>query len=219
MFCGQCGNKLENGQMFCVRCGHKVNNVGPEATNQTVVESSAVRPPEQARQETSPTATDVIWILQATRKYSMFKMVPCSIIFKNDRVILAHLTPEMQKAENSRLSKDIKAEGIGFFKGSAAMMRYWAEYYKRYYSMSEASIVSEDSSNGVIYYSEISEFKFKCLNEIIGDVDTPDRTSGGTVEITVSGAEKIKFSHTVHHSKAVKNTLSNIFGPRLKYKT
>ena len=26
MFCGNCGNKLENGETFCGNCGYKVNN-------------------------------------------------------------------------------------------------------------------------------------------------------------------------------------------------
>lgn len=215
MFCSQCGNKLEEGQRFCVRCGQKVGDGEPVEATETTIESSTEHPAAVTPQF----ASDVVWILQATHKYGMFKLVPCSIIFKKDRLLLAHLTPALQKAESSRLSKDIKSEGLGFFKGSAAMMRHWSEYYKRYYTMTEAAIISEDPTNVVIYISAISEFRFKCLSEIIGDSETADRTSGGTLDIALSGSEKIKFTHKVRHSKAVKETLLNLFGNKLNYKT
>ncbi len=199
MFCTNCGSKLEPNQQFCTQCGTRTNS----GTNNTYINN-----------QTQVTPLNVIWILTAQKKLSFMNIMACYVIFYNDRLVLAHLSPELQKAESARKSAEIKASGIGFFKGSAEMMRYWANYQEKYRTMPISSIIAEDPLNAEIPYNMISELYFRAFTS--GDDDDPD--SGGNLNISLSNSQVIKLQHKVSHSNSIKSTLESLLGFRIKYK-
>jgi hypothetical protein len=143
-------------------------------------------------------------------------MKTCYIIFMPDKLVLAYLSQERQKAEGARLSQEIKASGKGFFKGSAAMMSYWSHYHEKYYSMPSQQILSEDPENMLIDNNAVSKLFFHAYDTYYSD--DSQRVSGGKLQITLAGGETLKFSHTLNHNKSIRNTLSQLFGNRLKYR-
>lgn len=202
MFCTQCGNKVEPQNKFCAKCGSKIAQTQKRISEQTII------PPVQ---ETA------VWIFPTQRKYSLLKIVPCNIVFMTDKAILANLTPEIQKAENARLSHNVKANGIGFFKGSAAMMQFWAEYHKKYYSMAADQILSEDASNLMIWYQNVKKVVYRCHSADI-DSDGIAYGSQGKLSFDLYDGNTYKFTHTQSQNKSVKDTLVNLFGNKLTYK-
>lgn len=197
MFCSQCGKQLDSKSEFCTQCGFKLDSQSEPDQH------SAVSSPETA-----------VWVFNAQRKYSMLKMIPCNIVFMQDIIVLAHLTPELQKAESAKASQEIKAKGLGFFKGSAAMMRYWANFSKKYYAMGTKEILAEDPSNMVLHYQDINAVLFRAHS---GNVDDSHSTPGKLNFSLISG-ETIKFSHTESSNKETKQMLMELFRGKLKYK-
>lgn len=124
MFCTQCGNRIEQNQNFCPKCGSKTVNTEQNMPSSPQAQAGRVQATQPIQQRVVQPAQPVAWVFQATRKFSAFKLVPCSIVFMNDRLVLAHITPALQKAENQKLSAQMKQSGKGFFAGSAAMMSY-----------------------------------------------------------------------------------------------
>jgi len=223
MFCDQCGQRLEPQSNFCSRCGHKIKPVAQQPTMPapTPHVQQPVRQPVQQPVQPSTTQPDerVAWVFGATRKLSAFKVVACNMVFMRSRLVLAHLTPALQKAESARVSQEIKADGKGFFKSSAAMMRFWADYHKQYYDMPVQAILAQDASNMAVDYAAVSEVLFKCYSET---TDYSDSSSGsvaqGKLHIKLTGGETIKFTHNQWHDNNLRQMLTDLFGQKLKYR-
>ena len=206
MFCSQCGNQIDSQSSYCTKCG---NRAAPLQCQD--------QPPVQAA--TAALSDSIVWIFRADRKLSMFKIVPCYIVFMRDKAVLAFITPALQKAQSAKVSQDIKSKELGFFKGSAAMMRYWSDYYKKYYTMSADAILAEDPSNRVLYYQNISQVLFKGFSDDTSFDDTgTSSVTQGKLYFSVAGGETLKFSHSQSADKSVKETLTQLFGAKLKYK-
>ena len=154
MFCSQCGNKLDPQSDFCSECGLSV-----VAKDQSV--ESAEPSVEQIEQPTQSPMERVLWVLRAQRKFSMFKLMPCNIVFMKDKIVLAYLTPELQKIESARASGEIKEKELGFFKSSLEMMNIWSKFSERYNTMGVEEILSEDPMNVVINKEDITKILFK----------------------------------------------------------
>ena len=230
MFCTKCGNKLQMSDKFCTGCGNKVNTVTPQTapppaqTYQAPPVQAApfVQPPhpEYPPSSTMTAQTDekTLWVLKTNRKLSLLKVIPCYVIFRSGRTILAHLTPEMQKAESARASGEIKENGLGFFKGSAAMMRFWSEYHRKYYSMSVSEILAECHYNVALENMSLSEVYFKCYSTSTNFDDNSSSTNEGKLYLSPFAAEKIKLTHSQYHDRAIRDMLTGLFGDRLKYR-
>lgn len=200
MFCTNCGNRIEPGQLFCTGCGTRVAGNVQNTVNYSTPQTQA--------------SYGVVRVLTAQKKLSMFNMITCYVVLFNDRMVLAHITPEFQKAESARKSAEIKASGTGFFKGSAEMMRFWSYYHKKYETMSPPAILAECPMNMEIPYNMISQLLFRAYEE--GDEDSS--SSGGDFNISLSNGNVIKLKHKLGHSNALNNDLQSLLGFRLKYK-
>ncbi len=179
MYCSQCGNPMGPNSNFCTRCGHNVSTGQPANSPQPQAQAAPAAPAARP-------AEKVLWVFQAQRKYSMVKMAPCHIVFLQDKVVLAHLTPALQKAESAKVSQQVKAEGKGFFKGSAQMMRFWSEYHKKYYTMPISAILAEDPSNIVIDHPVITRVYFRGFSETVSTGDSTSSVKQGRFELTLT---------------------------------
>ena len=202
MFCSQCGKQIKDGSKFCTFCGT------PVATN---LEPNPSTPPTPTR-----STEKVVWVFRVNHKLKLFKIVPCHVVFMEDKVVFAYLTPELQKSESAKVSQQIKEDKIGFFKGSAAMMRYWADFYKHYYNMSSNEILAEDPSNMMVLNHQIARVTFDGANVIVDDDDS--NTDKGKLYFDIIGQDTLKFTHSQTHDKSIKDVLLQLFGNRLKYK-
>jgi len=191
MFCKKCGKELIQDEKYCSQCGFPV--------------------------EPTPVKSSVIWIIKTSKKLSLLKSVTCYVVFMKDKLILAHLSPALQKSESKKVSDKIKSSGKGFFKGSASMMSYWTDYHKKYYDMSEADILAEDSTNMIIPYSTISEVLFKGTTESI-EKDNTTHVYDGKLYFSLNDGNTIKLKHRENAHKSIKEILIDLFGNKLKYK-
>lgn len=191
MFCKKCGKELIQGEKYCSQCGFPI--------------------------EPTPVKSSVIWIMKTSRKLSLLKTVTCYVIFMKDKLILAHLSPALQKSESKKVSDEIKSSGKGFIKKSASMMKYWADYHKKYYSMSENDILAEDTSNIVIPYSSLSEVYFKSTSETI-EKDNTSHVYDGKLYFSLTHGNPIKLKHRENSNKSIKKALVDLFENKLKYK-
>ena len=126
--------------------------------------------------------------------------------------------PNGRRLRAPRVAQEAKANGLGFFKGSAAMMRYWAAYADKYYTMDEHAILAEDPTNYTIHNSTVSGVLFKCYSTTTDYSNDTTQSSDGTLNFSLTGGQKIKLNHKLHHDKMVRETLTRLFGGRLKYK-
>jgi hypothetical protein len=184
---------MADGSKFCTECGKQQAS-------------------QQAPQQTPLQAPQAVWVFTVTNRYSLFKADTCNIVFMKDCLVLAYLTGERQKAESAKVAADIKAQGLGFFKGSATMMRYWADYSKKYYTMDVNAILAEDPMNQVIPYSMISQIEF------VHYESDDDGSSGGTLNLGIINGKPLVFSHNSSGGKQIKEILTSLFGYRLRYK-
>ena len=203
MFCSQCGKQIKEGSKFCTFCGT------PVATNLEPNPSAPPTPPTPTR-----SAERVVWVFRVNHKLKLFKIVPCHVVFMEDKVVFAYLTPELQKSESAKVSQKIKDDKIGFFKGSAAMMKYWADFDKRYYNMSSNEILAEDPSNMMISNHQIVRVTFDGADTSDDDDSSADK---GKLYFDIAGHDTLKFTHAQPHDRSIKDVLLQLFGNRLKY--
>ena len=223
MFCSQCGHAIREGDAFCTRCGNRVALAPPTIHNPVYQPPSPIpaQPAQTFAYAPAPAprlAEKIVWIFRADRKFSIFKMTPCYIVFMEDKAVLAFITPELQKREGDRVSREIKEANTGFFKGSAAMMKFWSDYYKKYYTMSSAAILAEDPTNVILPYHQISEVYFKGFYESVSSGDSSSTVTQGKFEIETANGENYKFTHSQTADRSIQETLTRLFGSRLKYK-
>jgi len=209
MYCGKCGRQLEQSSRFCISCGNAVYQP-------TVYETSYTPAPTYTEMYAAP-GENAVLVISAHRKISFFKRTACYIVFMNDKAVFAHLSAEHQKSETAKAVQGIKDNGLGFFKGSAAMMKYWSSYHQKYYSMRSAEILAEDPSNFVLLYQNIRKVLFKCESSSY-DSDGSSSGASGSLRFTLFDGGKLKFSHSLSHDKGRKNTLSTLFADKLKYR-
>ena len=213
MFCRNCGNPVDPQSVFCGPCGSKLDaQLAAEQQRSHLVE------PGQKANSPSQSRESVVWVFQAQRKFSMLKIMPCYIVFFRDRIVLAHLSPTLQKLEGQKVSHEIKEKGLGFFKGSAEMMRYWSKFSQRYNTMAVDEILAEDPSNVMIYQQDILKVLFKGYSDDSGSGDAGSGGSMGKLEFTLSRGETIKFTHNQSADQDVKEVLTNLYGDKLKFK-
>ncbi len=130
--------------------------------------------------------------------------------------MFAFLSPERQKYENDKVSQQVRAQGLGFFKGSAAMMKFWADYGNKYYAMNTAAVLADDPLNSVLPYVQISEVLYRCYDQST-DMDGDPSTTMGRLRFSFPGG-LFDLVHTQYDSKSVRETLTGLFGPRLIYR-
>ena len=226
MFCKQCGNVIEPNKNFCGRCGSRIE---PAATGYTTPTTGYYAPnvgsaPSSAGYGSpvggyiAQAAEQTVLVMATQQKLSLITAIECNVVFMQDRAVLAYLSKELKNRLSAQVSKDVKDKGLGFFKGSAAMMHYWAEYNKRYYSMNTAAILAEDPSNRVIYYEALSELYYRCYSETYGDEDSSGTTTEGKLQFKLFSGEVVKLIHSVRENKGIKETLYGLFGNKLTYK-
>ncbi len=213
MFCKNCGKELVDNAKFCSSCGQPNQSAPP-----TAAQYQEYSLPQQQYQPIKPGASEKVYlVLKSLRSYSLFKKTTCYIVFMQDKLVLAYLTKERQKAESKKLSQEIKASGTGFFKGSAAMMSYWNNYQNKYYNMSSDQILAEETENMLVYYNSITQFYFRAyFNKI--DSDGSDHSTGGKLRISTQSGETLKFTHSIADDRSLRSTLTQLLGNRLKYK-
>ena len=202
MFCTKCGTEIMQGSKFCTGCGSSV----------------APAKPQEAREAPVGADSGVIWVFAAQRKFSAFKMMPCNIAFMPDKLYIAYLTPTLQKTENAKLSREIKDQGKGFWRGSASMMGFWAEYYKKYYHMTGTAILAEDPLNAQIPYTAITGVLFRGFSERVSCDDDASNVTQGKLHLTLSGGETLKFMHSQEADRSIQDLLTRFFNAKLKYK-
>ena len=199
-FCSACGSALESGVRFCPQCGKQVTTFQPVSTPQAPPPSQAVVPP-------------VYMVLSAGKKDGLLQKQGY-LIFYPDCAVFAYLTKELQNAENERLRAQLKAEGKGFFQGSAAMMSMWASYGERYYSMPREDVLRQAAENFAVYYMEVTKLSFDTYNS---SANTDDTRVGGTLTLHTNAA-KLKFAHRYTDSNGnIMGVLQSLFGQRLRY--
>lgn len=98
------------------------------------------------------------------------------------------------------------------------MMKFWADYYKKYYTMNSAAILADDPANVILPYHQISEVYFKAFYESSSSGDSTPTFTQGKFEIETVQGERLKFSHSQSADRSVQETLTRLFGSRLKYK-
>jgi hypothetical protein len=216
MYCQNCGNKLNEDSKFCSKCGFKVSLTEPESLK------SAITHKEQQSEHKSQPVLDkeslAFMVLNVNKKEGLLKRTNAFLVFFKDRLVLAELTSERQKSESKMMSQKIKEEGTGFFKGSAAMMNYWANYGNKYYQMTPTDILREEPTNIEIDHSTISKFVFSRMETKSHTDNNTNSSTGGGLEIQYANG-KIAATHSYSdNNQNIKKNLENLYGSRLKYK-
>ncbi len=191
MFCYACGQTLSDKACFCAHCG---------------------------QQQTSPPQQEcVVWLLGVHRKTSFLKRIPCTLVFTDQRLLLAHLSRQRQNQEARQMAATARARGEGFFKGSVSLMKQWAHYQDKYLTMAPQQILAEEADNLALAYPAIERFVFRAYSHDT-DSDGSTQTRGGTIKIKASGVPTLRFSHSFSHSKSLQASLARFLGHRLTYR-
>lgn len=236
MFCTNCGKTVAPDANFCGGCGSRTAPLQQQPSAGAGLVPSMQKPftapmppiapqyqqpvPQVPVQQAAPApsaqeATELV--LSVTRKLSLVKAVACHLVFKPSWVVVAHLTPALQKAETVRLQEELKAQNVGFMKRAGAQMSFWANYHTRYFEMASDAILAEDPTNQAINYGTISGVYYHCATTQY-DADDTASTKQGSLNISLTNGETLKFTHKEHHNRTIQDALTALFGPRLKYK-
>lgn len=205
MFCSKCGKQLIENAAFCSGCGCRIE----------IPQGAAIQQPLPVYSP-APSGEETVLVMKMTRKMSFSSAVVCHVVFKRNWFILAHVTPNLQRIENARLQEMMKAQNLGVMKRSAATMRFWGDFHKRYYTMPTDAILAEEPTNQAINYGMITLFDFANGYTISDDDSCYDHD--GHLHLTLLSGETIKFTHQGRHDKNTYALFTGLFGPRLKYK-
>ncbi|MBV1758854.1 MAG: zinc ribbon domain-containing protein [Dethiosulfatibacter sp.] len=216
MYCQNCGSKINEDAKFCTKCGFKVSLSEPES-----LKSATTHKEQQSKLNSEPVLDKeslAFMVLNVNKKEGLLKRTNAFLVFFKDRLVLAELTSERQKAESKMMSQKIKEEGTGFFKGSAAMMSYWSNYGNKYYQMTPSDILREEPTNIEIDHSTISKFVFSRMETKSYSDNNTNSSTGGGLEIQYAN-RKIAASHNYSdNNQNIKKILENLYGNKLKYK-
>jgi hypothetical protein len=224
MYCQHCGTKLSDVAKFCPGCGNQVERPEqPESKASTRIipklpeqEPPQVITPKLPEREPVVQGERALMVLNVSRKDGLLKRTMVHMVFFRDTLVLAELTAERQRAETQAVSAKLKEEKTGFFKGSMAMMDYWANYGSKYYHMTPAEILAEERTNMEIAHRDINRFVFSRM-ESRQDQNSTTQT-GGDLEVQ-HRLGKIKASHKYGDgNQNVKKVLESLYGGNLKYK-
>ncbi len=225
MFCSTCGKQVVANAAFCSGCGSRVGAQQVPGFQQTafITPAQDTYPPQQAAYQQPqpvfspvPSAEETLLVLKVTHKLSLANAVVCHVVFKRNWLVLAHLTTNLQKFETARLMESMKAQNLGMIKRTGAQMRFWGDFYKRYYSMTTEAILAEDMTNKAINYGMITLFDY--VNGYTTSDDESSYDHEGKLHLSLASSETLKFTHQGRHDKDIYNLLTGLFGGRLRYK-
>lgn len=216
MFCAQCGNKLKENQNFCASCGYRVGSAvsQPEGRAQSVQDTpfATQQNVEAAVPGTQASVENAVWVLRASRKLAMISVIPCSVVFFRDRVVIAHQISVMQN-----LQSELIAQTAGK-PDAASVMRLLSQHQDRYNHMEPAAILAEDPANMELAYPYMEEVTFKCYSDDRDFDDTFGTVKEGRLSFSLQSGQTIKLTHNQADDDTVKDMLSSLFGSKLKYK-
>ena len=244
MFCQNCGNQLKSNANFCSKCGFKVQRRETTNLQQEVRPSTSQpqpqapqpqyqAPPQNAQPAPSPqqyqqappqyqqaqqsVGPKPMMVLQGSMTVGMFKSKIVYLVFYNDRMVVAEFTKQRQDEEIKAAIAKSKSEGKGFFKTSGAMLSSFTNYGNRFYQMTPAEAMNDETTNFEIPHGQISKFVFVRVDTVNYN-DNTQNTTGGKIEIQHAG-DKIKIGHSyTDGNKNIRGVLENLYGDRLKYK-
>lgn len=196
-FCLQCGQQLKDDVKFCLSCGMKLSAVEDSEIKDKVYHAQMV--------------------LTTYKKESMFKSIPCYMIFYDDQIVFAFLSKDRQKEEHKKLVKQLKEEGNGLLKSSFAIMKYWNNYGNKYLEMTSDQAILEYSMNYRIYHNEVEKLILKISYNNQMNYEGYQQTSNGQIIIHANGI-KHKFIHNHGKDANTEDILRRIYGIKLKTK-
>ena len=200
MFCSNCGKQTVQGAKFCSNCGNLIETdrefLMGEKNNESVQKP--------------------LMVLHGGKKEGIIKQTEYFLVFFPTNIIFAIFSKDIQNREMKRLREKLKADGTGFFKSSAEMMKFWANYGDKYYQMTEMEILNEEKSNFTIENSKIKKIKFTASENQQYEENSSTRIGEMIIE---TNGERIKIKHKYFDSnRNIKKVLENIYGNKLKYK-
>ena len=139
-FCTNCGAQIDDSSRFCNSCGTKRDISDTQAKNESKLT-------DNNQGDANSKGPDALMVLQVSKKEGLIKQSICYIVFYQKGMVFAFLDSNKQKREIEILRQKLKAEGKGFLKISGEMMKFWATYGDKYYSMPVKEIVKEDKNN------------------------------------------------------------------------
>lgn len=196
LFCPFCGKPLNSGSRFCGECGKALP---------TETQAAAPIPvPAAVNGET------ILGIIPgAGRKKGFLGMGRDTfhIVVTDQRLIFAHQSMEMMKANTARAKAEAKAEGRGFFSQMGAMMG--ANSGEEYLARRPQDIITEQPANFFIYNNQVDRIKIKVVT------DDESSQTDYTLEIK-TGAGETKLVFTSLNEKSARNLLRQAVGAALK---
>lgn len=162
--------------------------------------------------------------LNMRRKDGIFRSTNCYFVFFEDRIVVAVVSGKRMNEEMKKARQQLKEEGKGFLKSSIALLSFWFNYAQRYYPMSADEILAEDPANSSIKNGDVQKIIFKTARDRMAR--HPGAVTQGEVSRYKEGFmrlmladRKIKAAHRYRDSnKNIKETLSSLFGSKLKYR-
>lgn len=196
-FCSNCGAQLGTSARFCASCGKAVQHPSPASA----YPAASPAPAQPAQPQES-----IVGIVPAANRRSGFmglKVEVFVIIFTNLRVIFAHQSAEMMKANVERARAEAKDAGKGFFGQWGA--QFGANSGQQYFGMPPQQILAEQPAN---YYFNANQLRAIKLWESQGDEDS---ISTFYMEFEIPGGKhKFDFAHL--NIRTLKDQLRQLYG-------
>lgn len=156
-------------------------------------------------------------VLSMDKKEGLLKRITSYLIFYEEQTVFSFLAKERQKEESEKISKKIKEEGKGFFKGSAEMMRFWSHYGEKFFEYSPEEVIDGCEKNFSIQNRNIEKMIFKKLD--VGMVDSNGNSNARDGKFTFeANGEKYQFIHKYGKDRNIVNVLQHLFGSNVKFK-
>ena len=196
LYCPFCGKPLNSGSRFCGECGKALPADEPQAAA-----------PTPAPAVYGETILGIIPGAGRKKGFLGFGRDMFHIIVTDQRLIFAHQTMDMMKANTAQAKEQAKQQGQGLLSQMGAMMG--ANTGGEYFEMQPQDILREQPLNFFIYNNQVNRIKIKF------EMDDESSHSEHNMEIK-TGAGETKLVFTALDEKSARGLLRQAVGAALK---
>jgi len=144
------------------------------------------------------------------------KKIPAYVLLYSTGLVICVVEPKVIKAESKRISAELKKQKVGMLKRPNFVQKGLDDYGMKFADLGMDGALASDKRNKAIMFDSVTDVLYQRRPNDIGGGDFNTSVSGRFVVKTAN--DKIVVYHDYEKGADIEQTLSQIFGDKIKMK-